>query len=102
MIKLQKLRGDPIARERRLRRLVNKRGFTLVRPWAGERRKVGSLSACYVLVPHYSGLSVERGGRDLDASRAATPLSNRARVVHTARVRPYVAATPDSTALCRL
>jgi len=36
------------------------KGFTLVRPWAGERRKVGSSGfACYVLVPHHTGLSLD-------------------------------------------
>ena len=51
---------DPFARERRLRRSAMKRGFTLVRPWGGERRKVGSSGfACYVLVPHHSGLSLD-------------------------------------------
>jgi hypothetical protein len=58
--KPQKREGDPFARVRRLRRLATKRGFTLVRPWAGERRKVGSSGfACYVLVPHHSGLSLD-------------------------------------------
>jgi hypothetical protein len=56
--KPQKPTDDPFARERRLRRLATKRGFTLVRPWAGERRKVGGSGfTCYVLVPHHSGLA---------------------------------------------
>jgi hypothetical protein len=60
MTKLQKLKDDPFARERRLRRLATRKGFTLVRPWAGERRKVGSSGfACYVLVPHHTGLSLD-------------------------------------------
>jgi hypothetical protein len=50
---------DRFARERRLRRLAIKRGFTLVRPWAGERRRVGGRFSSYVLVPHYSGLSLD-------------------------------------------
>jgi hypothetical protein len=58
--KPQKVEDDPFARERRLRRLATKQGFTLVRPWAGERRKVGiSGFACYVLVPHHTGLSLD-------------------------------------------
>ena len=60
MTKLQKLKDDPFARERRLRRLATRKGFTLVRPWAGELRKVGSSGfACYVLVPHHTGLSLD-------------------------------------------
>jgi hypothetical protein len=48
--KSQLAQDDPFARERRLRRLATKRGFTLVRPWGGERRNVGSSGfACYVL-----------------------------------------------------
>ena len=59
MSKQKRVKDDPFARERRLR-LATKRGFTLVRPWAAERRKVGSSGfACYVLVPHHSGLSLE-------------------------------------------
>ena len=49
---------DIFARERRLRRLAKKRGFTLVRPWPGQRRSVGGLQSCYVLVPHSSGLNL--------------------------------------------
>jgi hypothetical protein len=57
---VRKLKNDPFARERRLRRLAMKQGFTLVQPWGGERRNVGSHGfACYVLVPHYSGLSLD-------------------------------------------
>jgi len=56
---LEDLSADIFARERRLRRLAAKRGYTLVRPWAGERRGVGGLGACYVLVPHHSGLSLD-------------------------------------------
>jgi hypothetical protein len=41
MTKSQQVKDDPFARERRLRRLATKQGFTLVRPWAGERRKIG-------------------------------------------------------------
>jgi hypothetical protein len=59
MTKPQKPTDDPFARERRLRRLATKRGFTLVRPWAGERRKVGGGFSSYVLVPHHSGLSLD-------------------------------------------
>lgn len=60
MARSQQVKDDPFARERRLRRLASKQGFTLVRPWAGERRKVGSSAfACYVLVPHYTGLTLE-------------------------------------------
>jgi len=60
MYKSQKLK-HPFARERRLRRLATQRGFTLVRPWGGERRKVGSSAfASYVLVPHHSGLSLDQ------------------------------------------
>jgi len=47
------------AKERRLRRLATKRGYVLVSPWAGESRGVGSLGACYVLVPQNSGLSLD-------------------------------------------
>jgi len=58
--KPQELKEDPFAKERRLRRLATKRGFTLVRPWGAEQRKVGrSGFACYVLVPHHSGLSLD-------------------------------------------
>jgi hypothetical protein len=60
MTKRRRLKDDPFARERRLRRLATKQGFTLVYPWSGESRKVGSLGACYVLVPHYSGLSLDQ------------------------------------------
>jgi hypothetical protein len=56
MTKPPKLKDDPFARERRL---ATRKGFTLVRPWAGERRKVGrSGFACYALVPHHTGLSL--------------------------------------------
>jgi hypothetical protein len=58
VIKRNQLSDDMFARERRLRRLATKRGFTLVKPWAGERRSVGGLCACYVLVPQNSGLSL--------------------------------------------
>ena len=58
-ITLKGLSDDLFARERRLRRLAAKRGYTLVRPWGGERRGVGDLQACYVLVPHHSGLSLD-------------------------------------------
>ena len=58
-IKLKNLGDDIFARERRLRRLATKRGYTLVRPWAGERRGVGGAQACYVLVPQNSGLSLD-------------------------------------------
>ncbi len=47
------------ARERRLRHLATKRGYTLVNPWGGERRGVGGLGACYVLVPQNSGLNLD-------------------------------------------
>lgn len=50
---------DIFAKERRLRRLATKRGFTLVKPWAGERRGVGRLQACWILVPQNSGLSLD-------------------------------------------
>jgi hypothetical protein len=54
------LSDDPFARERRLRRMAKKQGFTLVRPWAGERRSVGGHGlTCYVLIPHHSGLSLD-------------------------------------------
>jgi hypothetical protein len=56
---LKDLGDDIFARERRLRRLATKRGYTLVRPWAGERRGVGSAQACYVLVPRNSGLGLD-------------------------------------------
>ena len=56
---LKDLGDDIFARERRLRRLATKRGYTLVRPWAGERRGVGGVQACYVLVPRNSGLSLD-------------------------------------------
>jgi hypothetical protein len=56
---LKNLSSDIFARERRLRRLAKKRGFTLVRPWAGERRGVGGANACYVLVPQNSGSSLD-------------------------------------------
>ncbi len=46
-------------KEHRLRRLARKRGYTLVNPWGGARRGVGSLGACYVLVPQNSGLSLD-------------------------------------------
>jgi len=60
MTKQKTVKDDPFAKERRLRRLATKLGFTLVRPWAAERRKVGSSGfACYVLVPHHNGLSLE-------------------------------------------
>ena len=49
---------DIFAKERRLRRLATKRGFILVNPWAGERRGIGVLGACYILVPQNSGLSL--------------------------------------------
>jgi hypothetical protein len=50
---------DIFAREGRLRRLAKKRGFTLVRPWGGEKRGVGAEGGCYVLVPHSSGLNLD-------------------------------------------
>ena len=56
---LRELSADLFARERRLRRLAARRGYALVRPWGGERRGVGGLQACYVLVPHNSGLSLD-------------------------------------------
>jgi hypothetical protein len=56
---LKELSDDLFARERRLRRLATKRGYALVRPWGGERRGVGGLAACYVLVPHHSGLTLD-------------------------------------------
>ena len=56
---LEDLGDDIFAKERRLRRLATKRGYTLVRPWAGERRGVGGVRACYVLVPRNSGLSLD-------------------------------------------
>jgi hypothetical protein len=49
------LNDDIFARERRLRRLAAKRGYILVRPWAGDRRGIGGLQTCYVLVPRNSG-----------------------------------------------
>jgi hypothetical protein len=58
-IMLENVRDDIFARERCLRRLAKKRGYTLVRPWAAERRGVGGLQSCYVLVPQNSGLSLE-------------------------------------------
>ena len=56
---MRHLSTDIFARERRLRRLAKKRGYALVSPWAGERRGVGGLLSCYVLVPHSSGLSLD-------------------------------------------
>jgi len=56
---LKHLSTDIFARERRLRRLAKKRGIALTRPWAGERRGVGGLQSCYVLVPYSSGLSLD-------------------------------------------
>jgi hypothetical protein len=56
---LNNLSDDLFARERRLRRLAAKRGYTLVRPWGGDRRGVGGLQSCYVLVPQNSGLSLD-------------------------------------------
>jgi hypothetical protein len=56
---LKHLSADIFARVRRLRRLAKRRGYTLVKPWAGERRGVGGLHHCYVLVPQNSGLSLE-------------------------------------------
>jgi hypothetical protein len=58
-IMLKDLSDDIFARERRLRRLATKRGYTLVRPWVGERRGVGVIGACYVLVPQNSGQSLD-------------------------------------------
>ena len=57
---LKDLVDDTFARERRLRRLATKRGYVLVRPWGGERRGVGGLHACHVLVPQNSGLSLDQ------------------------------------------
>jgi hypothetical protein len=56
---LNDLSDDIFARERRLRRLATKRGFTLVRRWAADRRGIGGLQSCYVLVPRNSGLSLD-------------------------------------------
>jgi hypothetical protein len=56
---LNNLSDDLFARERRLRRLAAKRGYALVRPWGGDRRGVGGLQSCYVLVPQNSGLSLD-------------------------------------------
>ena len=47
------------AKESRLRRLAKKQGFILVKPWGADRRNVGGTHACYVLVPHSSGLSLD-------------------------------------------
>jgi hypothetical protein len=59
MIKPKELSDDMFARERRLRRMARKQGLALVRPMFAEKRRVGSLQACYVLVPHDSGLSLD-------------------------------------------
>jgi hypothetical protein len=59
MTKSKNLRNDPLARERRLRRLATERGFALVSVWGGDRRQIGGLGTCYVLVPHHSGLSLD-------------------------------------------
>jgi hypothetical protein len=50
---------SPFARERRLRRLAVERGFALVSVWGGDRRQIGGLGTCYLLVPHHSGLSLD-------------------------------------------
>jgi hypothetical protein len=63
------LSDDPFARERRLRRLATKRGFVLVSPWAGERRGVGGLGTCYVLVPQNSGLNLDEAEAILTRKR---------------------------------
>jgi hypothetical protein len=47
------------AKESRIRRLAKKQGFILVKPWGADRRNVGGTHACYVLVPHSSGLSLD-------------------------------------------
>jgi hypothetical protein len=60
---------DLFARERRLRRLAAKRGYVLVSPWAGDRRGIGGLQTCYVLVPHNSGLSLDEVEAILTRSR---------------------------------
>ena len=54
---MARLSLDPSERERRLRRLAAKRGFTLVKPWAFDRRQVGG--AGFVLVPHQTGMSLD-------------------------------------------
>ena len=66
---LKDLGNDIFARERRLRRLATKRGYALVRPWGGERRGVGGVHACYVLVPQNSGLSLDEVEGILTCSR---------------------------------
>jgi hypothetical protein len=58
-IMLKHLSADIFARVRRLRRLATKRGYALVKPWAGERRGVGVNGTCYVLVPKNSGQSLD-------------------------------------------
>jgi hypothetical protein len=63
------LSDDMFARGRRLRRLAAKRGYILVRPWGGDRRGVGGLQACYVLVPRNSGLSLDEVEAILTRSR---------------------------------
>ncbi len=56
---IKELSNDTFARERRLRRLAMKRGYTLVSPWSGETRGLGTLGACYILVPHNSGMNLD-------------------------------------------
>jgi hypothetical protein len=64
------LSDDPFARERRLRRMAKKQGFTLVTPWAGERRSVGATGlTCYVLIPQHSGLSLDEVEKILTRDR---------------------------------
>lgn len=58
-MKMGELSKDIFARERRLRRLATKRGYALVRPWAGDTRGVGDLHSCFVLVPHNSGMNLD-------------------------------------------